>query len=194
MYSSSKIIFNFQYVIKQRPSSFILPKQSVMNLTNNSTSKPAATVIATIIKAGLLAGTLDISFACLYSYIKRGTNPAMVLQYISKVVFGQTTITNPVILNITGLLIHFAIAMCWTILFFIVYRRFNLIRLNKIITGILYGLLVWAVMNIVILPLWNHKAFVFKAESSSINAVILIAAIGLPLSFIAHRYYSKKEN
>lgn len=161
---------------------------------NNSNNKHPGAPFSTIIKAGLLAGTLDICLAFLYSYIKRGTDPATVLQYISKVALGKTTIAGPTISTLSGLLIHFLIAMAWTILFFILYRWLNLARLNKMVTGILYGLFVWAMMNVLILPLWNNKPFVFNAESATINALILIAAIGMPLSFIAHNYYSKKNN
>lgn len=146
------------------------------------------------IKAGLIAGTLDIVFAFLHSYIKRGTAPSTVLQFISKTVFGKATFSDPAIAAITGLLVHFTIAMVWSILFFIVYSRLKLMKQNKIITGIVYGLVVWAVMNMMVLPLWNHRSFVFNPESSSINAVILVAAIGLPLSFMAGRYYSKRNN
>lgn len=165
-----------------------------MATLNNSNSKSPGAPFSRIIKAGLLAGILDICFALMYSYFKRDTDPATVLQYISKVAFGKTTITDPTILTISGLLVHFTIAMGWTILFFILYRWLNLVRLNKIVTGILYGLFVWAMMSIVILPLWNNRPFAFNLESSSINALILIVAIGLPLSFIAHHYYSKKNN
>ena len=147
-----------------------------------------------ILKAGLLAGTLDILSACLYSYFKRGTSPEVVLQYIAKVVFGNTAFTDPAVLAIMGLLVHFAIAFGWTILFFFLYSRIKLMRQNKILTGFLYGIFIWAMMSMVILPLWNNKAFVFKAENASISAMILVIAIGLPLSFIAHNYYSKKDN
>jgi len=151
-----------------------------------------------ILKAGLLAGTLDILSAFLYSYIKTGTTPVVILQYIAKVAFGKTTFTpqgpagDPTVLTITGLLVHFAIAFSWTVLFFFLYSRIKLMRQNKILTAFVYGIFVWAMMSIVILPLWNNKAFVFKAENAAISAAILIIAIGLPLSFIAHNYYSKK--
>ncbi|HEX2683138.1 MAG TPA: hypothetical protein VHL77_04365, partial [Ferruginibacter sp.] len=93
---------------------------------------------ALIIKAGLLAGTLDILSACLYSYIKRGNYPADVLTYIGKVVFGEN-ISNPILLAATGLLIHFLIAMCWTALFFYLFSRIKLMRQNSILTGFVYG-------------------------------------------------------
>lgn len=165
-----------------------------MTLTANSTGNRAAPPASLIIKAGLIAGALDICLAFLYSYIKRGSNPATVLQYISKVAFGKATFSDSVILTITGLIVHFVIAMAWAILFFILYRILKLVKQNKIVTGIGYGLFVWTIMNIVVLPLWNNKPFVFNPESSLINAAILIVAIGLPLSFIAHQYYSKKDN
>jgi hypothetical protein len=155
-------------------------------------NKPPGAPVSTIIKAGLLAGTLDILCAFVYFYIKTRKNPLNVLVYVSKVALGKTTFTDTGLQQITGLLVHFAIAMSWTVLFFILYRYIKLMRLNKIITGIVYGLVVWTVMNIVILPLWNNKPFVFNTESATVNALILIVAIGMPLSFMAHRYYSKK--
>ncbi|MEO6540270.1 MAG: hypothetical protein ABIN74_04740 [Ferruginibacter sp.] len=147
-----------------------------------------------ILKAGLLAGTLDIVSAFIHSYIKSGTAPAVILQYISKVAFGKTTFTDPTVLAITGLLVHFAIAFTWTIIFFFLYTRIKLLRQNRILTAIIYGIFVWTMMSILILPLWNNKPFVFKAENALISALILVIAIGLPLSIIAHNYYSKKNS
>jgi uncharacterized membrane protein YagU involved in acid resistance len=113
-----------------------------------------------------------------------------VLVYVSKVALGKTTFTDTGLQQITGLLVHFAIAISWAVLFFVLYRYIKLMRLNKMVTGIVYGLVVWTVMNRLLLPLWNNKPFVFNAESATINVLILIMAIGLPLSFMAHRYYS----
>src|SRR6187549_1426652 len=120
-------------------------------------TKQPGSIIPTIIKAGLLAGTLDICSAFIYSYIKRGTAPQTVLQYVSKVALGKTTFSDPTVQAITGLLVHFTIAMSWAFIFFILYRNLKWMRQNKILTGILYGLLVWTVMNVILLPLWNHK-------------------------------------
>ena len=134
-----------------------------MTITNNSNSEARGGIVINIIKAGLLAGTLDI-----------------------------LTFTSKGLQQASGLLVHFAITFGWTILFFILYPRLQMLRINKFIAAVVYGIFVWAMMNVVILPLWNHKSFVFNPESSPINALILIVAIGLPLSYIAHRHYSKK--
>ena len=165
-----------------------------MSVEINSKHNHTAFPVPTIIKAGIITGVLDKSLAFLYSYLKSGIHPATILQYISKVAFGKATFSDPSILIITGLVVHFAIAMAWAIIFFILYRSLKLVKQNKIVTGIVYGLFVWVMMSIVVLPLWNNKPFVFNPESSTINAVILILAIGLPLSFMAHRFYSKNNN
>jgi uncharacterized membrane protein YagU involved in acid resistance len=164
------------------------PKFTIMNNTTNR-----QTAASVIIKAGLLTGTLDILLAFLYSYIKRGTSPQLVLQYIAKVAFGKTAFSDAAIATVIGLLVHFAIAMGWAILLFLLYQWLKLSRLNKFATGIVYGIFVWIMMNMVILTLWNNRPFVFNAESSLINALILIVAIGLPLSVIFHNYYTGKK-
>ena len=41
-------------------------------------------VIKTIAWVGLLAGTLDITFACINAYLQRGTSPIIVLKYVCK--------------------------------------------------------------------------------------------------------------
>lgn len=164
-----------------------------MTFTSNSTSKSQHTVVFTLIKAWALAGTLDILSAFTYYYIKNQKNPLNVLNYVSKVALGETTFAGNGLQRASGLLVHFTIAFGWTLLLFILYPRLHFLQLNKFVTAIVYGIFVWAMMNVVILPLWTHKPFVYKGETTIVNCLILIVAIGMPLSFMASRYYSKKE-
>lgn len=168
------------------------PKPPLMTTSPELNSKTPGFNVSTVIKTGLLAGTLDICLAFLYSYINSKTPPLKILQYISKVAFGKTTFTDPAVLSITGLLVHFAIAMAWTVLFFILYRLLKPLRQYRIITAVVYGIFVWTMMNVVILPLWNDRPFEFKVDSAVINCLILVVAIGIPLSFSAYRHYLKK--
>lgn len=147
-----------------------------------------------ILKAGLLAGTLDILSAFTYYFIKTGKNPLNVLSFVSKTALGETSFASITVQQFTGLLVHYCIAFGWTILFFLLYPRIKWLQLNKFVTAVLYGAFVWTMMNMLILPLWNNKPFVFKPEGSTINCVILMFAVGMPLSFIASKYYSKKQN
>jgi hypothetical protein len=68
----------------------------------------------------------------------------------------------------------------------------NLLAWNRVLTGIVYGLFIWVIMNRVVVPLSNASTGAFNLKQAFIAALILIGAIGLPLSFIANFFYSGK--
>jgi hypothetical protein len=53
----------------------------------------------------------------------------------------------------------------------------------------LYGMIIWSVMNLLVVPQTKigHRPFVLK--NAAIAAGILIVAIGIPLSYFAYRFY-----
>lgn len=161
---------------------------------NNNTSPYNKSTPVLIFRAGLLAGVFDILSAFLYYYVKSGKNPLNILNYISKVALGENGFPGSGLQQVSGMLIHFIIAFGWTILFFILYPRLKWLRVNKYVTAIVYGSFVWGMMNVVILPLWNNRAFEFKGETTIVNWLILVVAIGMPLSFIASRYYHQRND
>ena len=54
---------------------------------------------------------------------------------------------------ILGFAIHYAIALTWTAIFCVAATRFSVLWRRPIISGLLYGLIVYAVMNFIVLPL-----------------------------------------
>lgn len=152
--------------------------------------------LQTTVLSGLLVGTLDILSAFADVYINTGKNPLIVLNYIATGAFGKTDFAASNGGALTGLLFHYIIAFAFTCLFFWLYNKINLRGKNWVLTGIVYGLFIWAVMNLIVVPLSNasHKplsAMEFKKALKA--ALILICMIGLPLSFIAN-HFSKTNN
>jgi len=149
--------------------------------------------LTTILLSGLLVGTLDILAAFVDFYISRGKNPLVILNYIAGAAVDKTTAAGTGGALI-GLLFHYTIAFSFTILFFWLYARINWLSKNWIVTGIVYGLFIWVMVNQVILRFTNltippiNKIDIMKASKA---ALILICMIGLPLSFIAHRASKK---
>lgn len=144
-----------------------------------------------ILYSGLLVGTFDILSAVVYYYIITGNNPIRIFPYIASGVFGKDAFSGSNSMIIAGLLFHYLIAFTFTILFFLLYPYIKNIFRNRIITGIVYGIFIWCVMNLIVVPLSNTPPPTWKPERMFINMVILILAIGLPLSFIASRFYRR---
>ncbi len=145
----------------------------------------------TILFAGLLVGSLDIIAALVHFYIKTGKDPAIVLRYIASAVFGNEAYTET---NMTayGLIFHFLVAFIWTIFFFLIYTKLKLVSINPVLTGIAYGIFIWVVMTRIVVPVSRAAKGAFDLQQVIIGILILIGAIGLPLSFIARRFYIAK--
>lgn len=47
-----------------------------------------------ILLGGLIAGTLDISYACIFSYVRRGTSPVRILQSVASGALGEKAFTG----------------------------------------------------------------------------------------------------
>jgi hypothetical protein len=144
--------------------------------------------IKTIIITGLLAGSLDILAACIDYYIKTGKGPEGVLRFIASGVFGKDAFTRTTTMIWFGLFFHFIIAFGLTIFFFIVYPKIKFLQINIILTAIIFGITSWLITNLIIVPLSN-ASIPFKLANAVKAALILIFAIGVPLSIIFQNFY-----
>ncbi|HEX2605894.1 MAG TPA: hypothetical protein VHK91_00890, partial [Flavisolibacter sp.] len=108
---------------------------------------------AILLLTGFIVGTLDASAAVLRYTLKTGQNPVRIFKYIASGVFGERALNGGMAMAFWGLFFHYIIAFCFTIFFFFIYPvLFRWIR-NKVLTGLLYGLFIWVLMNLVIVPL-----------------------------------------
>lgn len=157
----------------------------------NSFFQPA---VKTILLTGFVAGTLDILAAfTAYSLIFSNVSPLRILQSIASGVFGQAAFAGGAQTAFFGLLFHYIIAFSWTVFFFLVFPYIPFLRKQKIIGGLIYGVFVWIMMNLVVLPLSNVNRQPFTLSGVLIGAVILMLFIGLPISLLVHKHYASKN-
>jgi hypothetical protein len=147
--------------------------------------------IRTILGAGLLAGTLDITAACLHYFIRTGNNPVTVLHYVASGIVGKEAFGGGWPIALLGLALHFGIALTFAGLYFYLYSRLALLRRNKLVSGIGYGIAVWLVMTWVVVPLSRVPSQPFQLIPAIIGMSIIVVAVGLPISFVVHRHYRK---
>lgn len=149
------------------------------------------------INAGLLVGTLDIIAASIHSSILGGS-PIQVLKYVASGLLGPDSRTGGIEVVVTGLVIHYFIAMSFTLFFFFLASRIPSLVKYPIPTGIVYGIFVWATMRFLVLPYLSRltpKPIVGRTViiNSIIAAAILIVCIGIPLAFRAKSALKKKK-
>jgi hypothetical protein len=140
----------------------------------------------TILLAGFIAGLLDITAAIV---ILGKMNVVGVLKYIASGVLGKEAFLGGNGVALLGLFFHFCIAYSFTILYFLIYPRITLLHKHKVLSALLYGIFVWAVMNLLVLPVTNVSRGSFQWSKALLNMSILVVMVGLPISLIIHRYY-----
>ena len=149
-------------------------------------------VFKTIFWAGFIAASLDILGAiAVYARIQQKTTTLKILQSIASAVFGKAAYSGGVEMGLYGLVFHFFIAFCFAAVYCFAFPYISFIRKHTIISGVLYGVLVWIVMNLVVLPITFQHAPSLAWDAALTGMVILILAVGLPISFITHIQYNK---
>jgi uncharacterized membrane protein YagU involved in acid resistance len=146
-----------------------------------------------IIRAGLLVGTIDILSAFGWYFIKTGKTRFLdIFKFIASGIFGKQAFAGGTAMILTGLFLHYFIAFAFTIFFFLVFKKIRPLSKHKILTAVVYGLFIWSVMNLIVVPLSAVASRPFSFSNALINILILIIGIGLPLSFIASAYYKNQ--
>lgn len=138
----------------------------------------------TVVWIGLIAGTLDISDALIYS-ATRGATPKMVFQYIASGLVGTASFQMGGESVALGAAIHYAIALTWTAIFYLASRQIAVLRERPVISGIVYGAVVYVIMNYLVLPLTRVPPRRPPTLVGRINAVAaLLFCIGLTISLL----------
>jgi hypothetical protein len=141
-----------------------------------------------ILRIGLIAGTLDITENLIFNEF-RAITPKMVFQYIASGLIGMRAF-NPGLASVAlGVAIHYAIALTWTAVFYSASRKFGVLVRRPVTSGLVYGGIVYLIMNLIVLPL-TRVPHAPKAISlaSRINGVLaLLFCIGLTISLLVRR-------
>jgi hypothetical protein len=144
-----------------------------------------------ILLTGLLAGTLDAAAAVVHYMIATGKNPIVIFPYIASGVFGKAAFSGNSIMIFWGFVFHYLIAFIFTIFFFLLYPRVKILAANIFITGLVYGLFAWLVMNLLVLPVSNIPKSTFDLKGAITGVIILMFCIGMPIALMAKNFYKR---
>ena len=143
----------------------------------------------TILLGGLTVGILDILDAFIF-FGMRGVPAQRILHAIAAGLLGrESAITGGVPTALLGLFLHFVIATGVVATYYLVSRGLPSLIRHPIICGVLYGILVFFVMQLVVLPLSaTSGGKLLPSGVVLINGLLIHAlGVGLPAALFTTR-------
>jgi len=137
----------------------------------------------------LIAGTLDISDALIF-YGLRGVSALGLLRFIAGCLVGVSALHGGLAMAALGLAIHYTITLFWSALFLLAATRVSFLTRRAILSGLIYGGLIYVLMNFVVLPLTRlpPRSHHLPAAVLLNGVLALLIFMGLPIALIARRF------
>jgi hypothetical protein len=154
-----------------------------------SDDRPILNKWQTIILAGSTAAFLD---ACAAIFIL-GARPDSLFKFIASALLGTDAFKGGVLTILLGIILHFVIAHAWAILFFHSWPRLKRLVSNLYLIAIAYGVVIWLVMNLILLPLTKIPTATLTLNNSWKGIAIIIVAVAYPIVVFTRRYYLIEE-
>jgi hypothetical protein len=148
------------------------------NLASVTDSPLQSRLLLPILAGGAVAGALDITGA----FITIGWG---VCRNIAAGILGPAAKHGGIGTWFLGLFLHFFIAVTIAAIYCLSSRRLLFLREYFFVCGLFYGIAVWLVMNLVVLPLSaKHLRGPFELHAMIQGILVHMFLIGLPIAFI----------
>jgi hypothetical protein len=149
-------------------------------------SKPApsakANAVLAIAVGGLIAGTLDLTQAC----ILFGWDIPLV---IAGGLLGSQAFHGGVATYVLGVCLHFFIALSAAAVYYAASRKLVFLREDPLVCGLFFGAAVEEVMNLIVLPLSAlHARGPYQLHDLILGLLVHMVIVGLPISFSVRRF------
>jgi hypothetical protein len=156
-------------------------------MTTSSIPTRPAHPLAFVLAGGLVAGTLDIVYACVFWGVKRAVPVQRILQSVAAGLLGQASFNGGGATAALGLALHFFIALSMSVTYYLAARRWPLLGQRPLLCGAGYGLVLYGIMNYIVLPLSaagpGSKDPLWICLSIAVHAFL----IGVPIAVFTRR-------
>jgi hypothetical protein len=149
--------------------------------------------IKSVLKAwligGFAAGILDAAAAIVI--LRAPFSP--LFKYIASALLGVRALRGGNEMVLTGIVLHLLIAFAWSFLYVAMCRSINLHRLSNVFVIIAYGVLIWVVMNLLIVPITLVPKSSLEFKPVIMGILIIIGAVAAPIVLITNYFLSKNS-
>jgi uncharacterized membrane protein YagU involved in acid resistance len=140
-----------------------------------------------ILLGGFIAGVGDITFAiCFAAY--NGMAPERLLQIVASGLLGKAAFDGGVATAALGLAAHFVMSFIWAAVFLVAALRVPALARKPVLSGIVFGVVVFFVMRLIVLPL---SAFPYPVNFKPLSTVLDLLShtflFGVPIAWATRR-------
>jgi hypothetical protein len=166
-----------------------------MTKSANSPAEPqpsACSAVEAIVLGGLLVAVLDLTEVTGLFWFARGLPPYRIPQSIAAALLGEDAFDRGWVSVLLGLLLHLVVAFSVVALYVLLSRKFPSLARHYVVGGLVYGLLVYAFMNLVVLPASALPAALkHLSRLGVLNGVLCHPLlVGLPAAWAAHKHWT----
>jgi len=146
-------------------------------------------VTRALVVGTLAVGVLDILDAFVFFGLRSGAQPIRILQSIASGVLGRDAYQGGIPAAMLGLFLHFVIAFGVVAVYLAATRLIPALNRRPVLSGLMYGVVVYAVMNLIVVPL--SAAALGSGPTPlvvRVNGVLIhVLGVGLPAALVAAR-------
>jgi hypothetical protein len=145
--------------------------------------------ITMVLLGGLVAGALDITYACVYWAIKVNVPAQRIFQSVAAGLLGKASFQGGVQTAALGLLLHFCMTLMMSAAYVLGARHVSLLVERPWLCGAVYGLVLYGVMNHVVIPLSAAPASSGPKDLLwiGLSVAVHMCFVGLPIALFARR-------
>jgi hypothetical protein len=140
-----------------------------------------------VLAGGIVAGTLDIIYACAFWALKSNVPARRILQSVAAGLLGEASFKGGAGTAALGLGLHYFIALSMSLTYYLVALRQPLLWQRPWLCGAGYGLLLYAVMNYVVVPLSAAGPGSKDPLWIGLSVAVHVLLIGIPIALFARR-------
>ncbi|HET7620666.1 MAG TPA: hypothetical protein VFK39_02075 [Gemmatimonadaceae bacterium] len=162
-----------------------------MSTTTGAIATHQRSIVTRVLAAAALVGMLDMLYPIyLYTKVIAHVPAIRIPQSVASGLLGPAAYQGGMATAALGLLLHFTIALGWTILYLMLYEKWGPLRrlagtnVGLVKAGLIYGLVVWFGMNIVIVPLSRANPAPLFSLNSLLQLIWHPIGIGLPIALL----------
>jgi len=137
---------------------------------------------------GMIAGALDIAYACVHYALVYQVPPLRIFQSVAAGVLGREAArAGGWATGTLGLGLHFFIALAMAFAFVVLASKWRGLLNKPWVTGTLYGLFLFAVMNLVVVPVSAAGGSPPKGQFLAGGILAHMFLVGMPILLFAKR-------